>query len=202
MSTETAQWTIEELVERANRALRYDSLPAHSRRVRDHLSLRQARLYTTLGLLSRPELRGRKGYYSVKHLMQLVAIKRLQSLGWSLVEIQNRLLGLSDEELAQIARIPPEDLSKPVVVKQSRASVQRRETAFWRQTGHALSPVEREAVVEHWLAIPLGDGIKLMVRAEIEMDQETLQALRRLVSQWQKSMPRGNHKPEGGNTDD
>ncbi len=94
-------WRIEDLVERANEVFQKHGLVAPNGRVREMVNLRLVRLYTTLGLIDRPVLRGRTGFYGIRHLMQLVAIKRLQSEGWSLAEIQNRLLALSDEELEQ-----------------------------------------------------------------------------------------------------
>jgi DNA-binding transcriptional MerR regulator len=105
-------WRIEDLVERANEVFQKHGLVAPNGRVREMVNLRLVRLYTTLGLIDRPVLRGRTGFYGIRHLMQLVAIKRLQSEGWSLAEIQNRLLALSDEELEQIAQLPKASLSE------------------------------------------------------------------------------------------
>ena len=82
---EETLWTIDELGERVAEALGgpgYDGVP--SGRVRDVPDLRTIRYYTTLGLLDRPAaMRGRTALYGPRHLLQLVAIKRLQARGLS-----------------------------------------------------------------------------------------------------------------------
>ena len=97
-------WTIDELSERVAEALGgpgYDGVP--SGRVRDVPDLRTIRYYTTLGLLDRPAaMRGRTALYGPRHLLQLVAIKRLQARGLSLADVQERVLGLSDSALKRI----------------------------------------------------------------------------------------------------
>lgn len=209
MENETAQWTIEELVERANRALQQGGLATHDRRVREQLSLRQARLYTSLGLLDRPVLRGRTGFYGLRHLLQLVAIKRLQMLGYPLVDIQNRLLAIGDEDLRQIAQVPPEVLSGPARVAGESVGRRRRELAFWSQRlplGVAKAPCP-EPEVEHWLAIPIGEDAKLLLSSRTELDAETLQALRQAAEPLRQLIeglqsPRSGKSIEGGNNDD
>ena len=98
-------WTIDELGERVAEALGgpgYDGVP--SGRVRDVPDLRTIRYYTTLGLLDRPAaMRGRTALYGPRHLLQLVAIKRLQARGLSLAAVQERVVGLSDASLRRLA---------------------------------------------------------------------------------------------------
>ena len=98
-------WTIDELGERVAEALGgpgYDGVP--SGRVRDVPDLRTIRYYTTLGLLDRPAaMRGRTALYGPRHLLQLVAIKRLQARGLSLAAVQERVVGLSDAALRRLA---------------------------------------------------------------------------------------------------
>src|SRR5262249_56989090 len=87
------------------RAEDYDGQP--SGRVRDVPDRRAIRYYTTVGLLDRPaEMRGRTAMYGRRHLLQLVAIKRLQTRGLSLAEIQERLLGLPNSQLESLADLP------------------------------------------------------------------------------------------------
>ncbi len=63
---------------------------------------RTIRYYTTLGLLDRPEIEGRQAKYNFRHVMQLVAIKSLQSVALPLSEIQSLLYGLTNEELDHV----------------------------------------------------------------------------------------------------
>src|SRR6478672_5570084 len=102
-----ALWTIDELGERVSAALAvgYEGVP--SGRVRDVPDLRTIRYYTTLGILDRPaEMRGRTALYGRRHLLQLVAIKRLQARGLTLAEVQRQVVGQTDTALARIAEPP------------------------------------------------------------------------------------------------
>ena len=98
-------WTIEELAVQVADALagaQFGGVP--SGRVRDVPDLRTIRYYTTLGLLDRPAaMRGRTAFYGRRHLMQLVAIKRLQAQGLALAEVQQRLVGQTDSVLECVA---------------------------------------------------------------------------------------------------
>src|SRR5947209_4399212 len=107
--TEQAEtlWTIDELGSQVALALSVDYEGQASGRVRDVPDRRTIRYYTTLGLLDRPaEMRGRTALYGRRHLLQLVAIKRLQARGLSLSELQQQLLGLTNAALARLARVP------------------------------------------------------------------------------------------------
>src|SRR6516225_9305533 len=86
-------WTIDELGAMVALALSVGYSGQANGRVRDVPDRRTIRYYTTLGLLDRPaEMRGRTALYGRRHLLQLVAIKRLQARGLSLAELQTRLL--------------------------------------------------------------------------------------------------------------
>jgi DNA-binding transcriptional MerR regulator len=125
-------WTIDELGERVAEALGgpgYNGVP--SGRVRDVPDLRTIRYYTTLGLLDRPAaMRGRTALYGPRHLLQLVAIKRLQARGLSLAAVQERVVGLSDASLRRLVA-PEATATKADVSLESAASGSRAES-FWR----------------------------------------------------------------------
>jgi DNA-binding transcriptional MerR regulator len=106
METPEPLWTIDELTLAVRDALRvrYDGAP--SGRVRDVPDQRTIRYYTTLGLIDRPaEMRGRTALYGRRHLLQLVAIKKLQAQGHSLTEVQQALAGQTDSVLAQVGAL-------------------------------------------------------------------------------------------------
>ena len=63
---------------------------------------RTVRYYTTLGLLDRPKLENRQARYGERHVLQLLAIKALQAFQLPLAEIQQKLYGLSDDQLRQV----------------------------------------------------------------------------------------------------
>lgn len=99
-------WSIGELAERAAVVLRAESQPVNGR-VREVPSERLIRWYTTIGLVDPPlTRRGRIAQYGTRHLLQLVAIKRLQAQGRSIAEIQAALTGATDTHLAQTAAHP------------------------------------------------------------------------------------------------
>ncbi len=101
-------YTIGQLTERVGRVLMATGGGRQaSGRIRAVPDTRTLRYYTTLGMLDAPvELRGRTAYYGRRHLVQAVAIKRLQTRGESLVEIQQRLVGAGDDQLEAWAAIP------------------------------------------------------------------------------------------------
>src|SRR5437867_4385206 len=98
--------TLDELCSQVALALstRYEGAP--NERIRDVPDRRTVRYYTTLGLIDRAaRMRGRTALYARRHLLQLVSIKRLQANGFSLHEVQQRLLGLSERELEEVAQL-------------------------------------------------------------------------------------------------
>lgn len=99
-------WTLAELVQRANRALAAAAVRAPNGRVSDMPDARMVRWYATTGLLDRPVIRGRVAYYGERHLLQLVAVKRLQAQGLTLAAIQRRLAGAREATLRELAALP------------------------------------------------------------------------------------------------
>jgi hypothetical protein len=102
------RWTLDQLAERVGAALSVDYDGQASGRVREVPDQRAIRYYTTIGLVDRPAaMRGRTALYARRHLLQLVAIKRLQARGLSLAGIQRELAGATDAQLERVARVPP-----------------------------------------------------------------------------------------------
>ena len=117
--TTDARWTIDELTQLVGEALAVDYSGQTNGRVRDVPDRRTIRWYTTIGLLDRPAaMRGRTALYGRRHLLQLVAVKRLQSDGRTIADVQQALLGADDATLDHLARVPdtnpsPEPNSSP-----------------------------------------------------------------------------------------
>jgi DNA-binding transcriptional MerR regulator len=107
MGMQEPRWTLDELAERVDTALAVDYPGQPSGRVRPVPDRRAIRWYTTIGLVDRPVAhRGRTALYGPRHLLQLVAVKRLQARGLPLVAIQQELAGATDSQLARVARLP------------------------------------------------------------------------------------------------
>jgi DNA-binding transcriptional MerR regulator len=99
-------WTLNELVEQAKAAIAQLPPPTNGQ-IRAVPDDRTIRYYATIGLLDRPSaMRGRTALYDRKHLAQVVAIKRLQTAGRSLAEIQALWPTLEDADLGRMAGIP------------------------------------------------------------------------------------------------
>ena len=104
------RWKIDQLADLVATALgSADYGGQSSRRVKGVPDKRTIRYYTTIGLLDRPaEIRGRTAYYGRRHALQLVAIKRLQARGLSLLEVQQSLAGKDERGLQKLADLPDE----------------------------------------------------------------------------------------------
>ncbi|MCA8925639.1 MAG: MerR family transcriptional regulator [Planctomycetes bacterium] len=143
------RWTLDDLSERVEAALAVvDYVPAESARVRAVPDRRTIRYYTTLGLLDRPAaLRGRTALYARRHLLQLVAIKRLQAEGASLAQVQERLAGLDDASLEGLARLP-EVLPAPAPTAAEAEAEAVEEHAFWEALPPPAPQAPRQALEE------------------------------------------------------
>jgi DNA-binding transcriptional MerR regulator len=143
---EEPRWTLDELAERVDAALAVDYPGQSSGRVRDVPDRRAIRWYTTIGLVDRPVAhRGRTALYGPRHLLQLVAIKRLQARGLPLVAIQQELAGATDTQLARVARVPAAAVPVPLLsadggtrstrspARPATRAAARGMGAFWRQ---------------------------------------------------------------------
>lgn len=181
------RFTIEVLEAAAQEALAQGYDGPKTGKIRAFPDLRTLRYYTTLGLLDRPaELRGRTAYYGRRHLLQVVAIKRLQAQGRTLGDIQAQLTGQSDVALEALAQLPA-DLSLTPAAMPERPEPPRREASFWASVPAAETQAETrplaaapEAVTPEadLLGITLGDGAHLLFRPNRTLDAEEAEALR------------------------
>jgi DNA-binding transcriptional MerR regulator len=167
-------WSIDELGAQLSLALVDQQVGAPNGRVREIPDLRTIRYYTTLGLIDRPaQMRGRTALYGRRHLLQLVAIKRLQAKGLGLAEIQERLLGLSDAALGRLAQLPT-DAAQP--------DHEPRREAFWKEPpGPVQALAEAEALPEAnllWQGVSIEEEVMLLLQPVRNLDDEDIQALR------------------------
>ncbi len=137
-------WTLEQLPDRVAGVLGDDYGGQRNGRVRELPNGRAIRWYTTIGLVDRPvATRGRTALYGMRHVLQLAAIKRLQARGKTLAEIQEALVGATDEQLVAVARPAVTPELTPARLGEPRAG------AFWRSApaaGVADQPVAETAI--------------------------------------------------------
>jgi hypothetical protein len=131
-------------------------------------------------------MRGRTALYGQRHLLQLVAIKRLQARGLSLAAVQQRVVGLSNAALRRLAEaVSPreKESSSPSPGLASRAE------SFWRTrldeaevdaAGRAETPLPlaKEEGSGAPTAISLCDGLVLSLETGRALDGEDLRVIR------------------------
>src|SRR5882757_9210130 len=158
-------WTIDELSALVAEALVVDYPGPPNGRARVVPDQRTIRWYTTIGLLDRPTaMRGRTALYDRRHLLQLVAIKRLQADGHTLADVQQRLVGATDSTLTHIARLPAGSLPNGRV---TRPAARER---FW-----AARPAPAASALVH--GARLADGVTVMFDATRVPTQDDLAAI-------------------------
>jgi DNA-binding transcriptional MerR regulator len=180
-------WTLDALAEQVGLVLTQDQVDQHSQRVTDLPTGRIIRYYTTHGLVDRPSAyQGRTALYGWRHLLQIVAIKRLQAAGLSLTAIQERLLGLSDEQLAAIAQLPAQAEALPP--SSPGATPARRRQAFWAQAAEPIAaasvassmptPPPVGPLVQQWQSLPLTEGAWLVLAEQAAWTADDLAAVK------------------------
>jgi len=152
---------------------------------------RTIRYYTTLGLVDRPaQMRGRTALYTHRHLVQLVAIKRLQAKGLTLAEIQRQLVGASAADLDRLAQLPNlEELAAGAGASSEATRAEQEESAsppregmekFWAQTPAPDLSGRREApgAVSTLQGVPLASDVILVLPLARPIDEDDLETLR------------------------
>ena len=161
---EQAAWTLDELVERVSAVLAAAAYPGSPNgRVRELPDRRAVRWYTTTGLVDRPVMQGRSAIYHTRHLLQIVAVKRLQAQGFSLAEIQAKLAGVTDEMLRRFAEVPDELMTaEPAQVAPPSADTGRR-SRFWAEPPRAEPSSAGADTVTALAAVSLPGGAMLLL---------------------------------------
>lgn len=160
-----------------------------SGRVRDVPDVRTIRYYTTLGLVDRPsEMRGRTAYYGRRHLLQLVAIKRLQAGGMSLDGVQQRLVGVGEKRLTKLADLPTDFWERaeklPPATKDHNSTEAPPKAAASRANFWQAAPQLRTAAVVSETPAP---AVVLPVSANVRLLIEGIET-RKLTSEFFESI--------------
>lgn len=166
-------WPLDELAERVGAALARAPVDQRSGRIRDVPDARTIRYYTTLGLLDRAaEFRGRTALYSRRHLLQLVAIKRLQAQGLALAEVQARLLNATTATLERVAGPLADEPESPA----PEGTAPKARDAFWRAPPAPL-PEPRAPVPMQ--GVPVAEGLTVLLEGLARpLTADDLEALR------------------------
>lgn len=148
MVAERKSYSLNELSDEVARLLKDRGLIGiqQDQRVSAAPDKRTIRYYTTLGLLDRPEIEGRQAKYGDRHVMQLVAIKALQSVALPLSEIQSMLYGLTSDELDHVI----DNVAESVRVKQKLFKKETLKTTTWREI--VIEPGLKLLAEDEWLS--------------------------------------------------
>ncbi|WP_327009459.1 helix-turn-helix domain-containing protein [Dactylosporangium sp. NBC_01737] len=150
-------WTLDELTARVAAALEGTAYAgAPNGRVRDVPDARAIRWYATIGLVDRPTMRGRTALYGPRHLAQLVAIKRRQSEGRRIADIQIELAEAPDALLWEIADLPKHEQPHRTSLRGSAA------VRFWTEppAPHTPPPAPPPALLS---GVPLSGDVTLLL---------------------------------------
>jgi len=179
MKSRPPRWNIAELGVAVERALALDYDGQRNGQVREIPDPRTIRYYASLGLVDPPaEMRGRTALYTRKHLLQVVAVKRLQAAGRSLVEIQQQLLGLTEAALVPIANVPSRLETTTLAPEASKPAPRQSDGAFWLvPPAPVTTPLVVEAVRTLQI-IRLSETVSLVVEATEPPDATLTDALR------------------------
>ena len=201
-------WTLSELV--AEAATRLEALPTPKNgQVRAVPDERTIRYYGTIGLLDRPAaMRGRTALYGRRHLAQVVAIKRMQTLGRSLAEIQTLWPTLDDGTLGRMSGVQ---------VATGKAKPSRKD--FWKREAEVVPsepPAMTAAPSPPMLApsipipsssatinVPLDSGVSIVIAladdAAVSLSPADVRALRAAAAPLVAELAnRGLIAPRGG----
>lgn len=183
MSSKT--WSLEQLAEESLKYLQDDG--GESKRVQWRPNGRQIRYYSTLGLLDKPDTEnGRTVWYGPKHLLQLLAIKRLQLDGMKLADIQRTLAGATIEEMRQLVGLPESFLGE-LHNSVTKPPSPRREMAFW--AARPAAPTAEGPKFEHSWKLVLDPGVTVTLdekKAKQLSDEERDEIARALADTWRK----------------
>jgi DNA-binding transcriptional MerR regulator len=95
-------WFLEEFAELVNQLLPNFLDGSGSNKVTEHVNPRSIRNYTSLGLIDEPHKSGKYAQYHYRHLVQILAVKKLLAQGYGTTTIERLLAAKSDRELESL----------------------------------------------------------------------------------------------------
>jgi len=186
-------WSLEELVQVVNDLLP-DFLPeekSHTR-VRDDVSPRLVRYYTSQGLLDDPLKEGREARYIYRHLLQLLLVRRLLAEGYGASAINTLAKSKTDLELEALLQGEVQLTVSPVNPALSYLQqIQQRQAppspAIAATPSPPVSSPQPAPSTSYWTRFEILPGLELHIRSDFipptttQEQQTLLQTIRRLL---------------------
>ncbi len=185
-----AQWSLEEFVQTVN-VLLPQFLPQEksNQRVREEVTVRLIRHYTSLGMLDDPGREGKEARYNYRHLLQVLVLRRLLAQGYTATAIDSFTLQKDNHELIDLLQGGTQMTVMPA----------NPALAFLEQVKSRKSPnsvVERsvnaqprqEPAPKTWIHLEVLPGLELQVRedfqypASFQERQNLMDLIQRLLS--------------------
>jgi len=178
---------LDELIDRANGFLRVVAPEQPSERITETLNERTLRYYITEGLVDRPlGKEGAAALYGYRHLLQVLAVKRLQGSYLPIKRIKEVLADRSNEELEMILTEGPEEpaahlrlsigrrlesLQLGQMAPPSRRRLMHPEPepllrSDWSRSAPILPTEPPSPTGGSWERFVLGDGVELHIRSD------------------------------------
>ena len=190
-------WSLEEFVQVANELLP-QFLPeekAHTR-VREDITPRLVRHYTSQGLLDEPLKAGREARYTYRHLLQVLLVRRLLTEGYGASVIDTFARSKSDSDLeallqggVQLTVTPANPALAFLQQIQQRQSHGTRSTAKSPPVPSAPAPASPPPSFpvnpsSQWIRLEILPGLELHVRSDFSLpatSQEQQNLIQRMV---------------------
>jgi DNA-binding transcriptional MerR regulator len=186
-----AELTLEALAGAAARLLRHLNVRPDDGRIAAGVDARGIRYYQALGVLDRPvRYDGRRAVYGYRHLLQLLAVKKLQQEGHPLQLIQRALAGRTTEGLEEAIGTLMAPSSRPARREWSRGEGRNlREddanAAPGREEETSTAPATEDATAEpavprarsRLVAAQVARGVTLTLDPSVVADPEAVIAL-------------------------
>ena len=186
-----AEWDLEGLVREANARLpRYLPEQPGNLRVREAVTARLVRHYTTLGMLDEPARTGREARYSARHLLQLLVVRRLMAEGHGSSALGDLARRKSDAELLAMLEGGVALTANPTAPALSYLAGLREQYRMPLPAPTAPEPPMR------WHRLEVAPGLELHVREDFRFPKtpgEGDALMRRLRQRLEALKPRTRH---------
>ena len=176
-------WSLEEFVQITNDLLP-QFLPTQkgNTRVREEVTSRLVRHYTTLGMVDEPLKEGRYAVYTYRHLLQILVVRRLLSEGFGASAIAQFPLKKTNTELenllsggVQLSVTPANPALAYLQDIEQRNSTPPLPNMFLS----APSPTPTQINTTHWMRLEIVPGLEIHIRNDFNYpnspsEQQTL----------------------------